>query len=114
MSDCIFCKIITGEIPGKFVYKDDEVIVFHDIFPKAPVHVLVVPVKHMASLNDAESADDAVLGKMMVVIRNVAKKLGVSEGFKVIINNGPASGQVVFHLHAHILGGWEKKQHWNV
>lgn len=114
MSDCIFCKIIAGEIPGKFVYKDADVIAFHDIYPKAPVHILVIPVKHMASLKDAESADEAVLGKMMVVIKRVAKELGIDDGFKVIINNGPASGQVVFHLHAHVLGGWKGKKTWDV
>ena len=112
--DCIFCQIIRKELPGKEVFRDDDVVAFHDITPKAPVHVLVVPVKHMASLQDAETNDEAILGKMMGVTRTVAKQLGIAKGFKVIINNGPSSGQVVFHLHAHVLGGWKKKQIWDV
>lgn len=114
MSDCIFCKIIRKELPSKEVYRDGDIVVFHDISPKAPVHVLVAPVKHMASLQDAETNDEAILGKMMRVTRIVAEQLGIAEGFKVIINNGPSSGQVVFHLHAHVLGGWKTKKTWDV
>lgn len=114
MNDCIFCKVIGGEIPGTFVYKDEDVVVFRDIAPKAPVHILVAPVKHLASLQDAEANDEPMLGKMMRVTRTVAEQLGIARGFKVIINNGPSSGQVVFHLHAHVLGGWKKKQMWDV
>ena len=104
--DCIFCKIIAGEIPSKQVYQDDRVTVFHDINPVAPVHVLIVPNEHIPSVNAAEEAHEALLGHMFTVARKVAAELGVAEsGYRLIVNTGPDAGQVVFHLHMHLLGG---------
>lgn len=115
MSNCVFCKIIKGELPTIWVYKDEEIVAFNDINPKAPVHVLVMPVKHLESLKDTKVADKELLGKLMLTVNHLAEKLGIAEdGYKVVINNGPASGQLVFHLHIHLLGGWKGKAGWEV
>ena len=115
MQDCLFCKIINGEISGKFVYKDKTLVAFYDINPKAPVHVLVVPVKHLRSLQDIKEDDEKLLGQLMLAVQKIAQKLGIAaDGYKVVINNGQASGQLVFHLHVHLLGGWKKSIHWVV
>jgi histidine triad (HIT) family protein len=103
--DCIFCKIIRNEIPSKKVYEDDDILVFHDIHPSAPVHALVIPKKHIPKLSDAVEADQAVLGKMMRVASNVAQELGSTDGFRAIVNVGRVGRQDVFHLHMHVLGG---------
>ncbi|MBI4067322.1 histidine triad nucleotide-binding protein [Candidatus Gottesmanbacteria bacterium] len=112
--ECIFCKIIKGEIPGKFVYKDSQMVVFRDISPKAPVHVLLVPRKHFESLKDVTLNDAELMGKVMTKFPEIAKKLGIERGFKVAVNNGRSAGQLVFHLHFHILGGWGKSPGWVV
>ncbi|MGQ4001448.1 histidine triad nucleotide-binding protein [Francisellaceae bacterium CB299] len=104
MSDCIFCKIIAGEIPCKKVYEDESVLAFHDINPAADTHILVIPKKHIASLNELEQDDEELMGKFMLSIPKVAKQLGL-KGFKTVINTGKEGGQMVFHIHAHILGG---------
>ncbi len=105
-ADCIFCKIIAGEIPSKQVYKDDLVTAFHDINPVAPVHVLIVPNAHIPSVAAVESDHEAVLGHMFTVARQVAEQLGVAEsGFRLVVNTGSDGGQDVFHLHMHLLGG---------
>lgn len=110
MNDCIFCKIIAGEIPGKFVYRDEKSAAFYDISPKAPVHVLVVPVTHIESLAQVNDDDKELLGNLMLNIKSVAQKTGIDKtGFKVIANNGEGSGQLVPHLHFHVLGGWGEK-----
>lgn len=115
MSDCIFCKIIQGEIPGKFVKKDDDVVVIHDIRPQAPVHMLVIPVQHIESLRDIEVKDSDLLAKLLLTVKEVSEKAGIDEkGYKVVANNGAGSGQLVFHLHFHILGGWKKSPEWKV
>jgi len=115
MDSCIFCKIVKKEIPSREVYRDEEIVAFYDISPKAPVHVLVVPVKHIESLRHIEATDEAVVGRMMSIIKAIAQQLGVAEhGYKVVMNNGPASGQLVYHLHAHLLGGWTQKKEWEV
>jgi len=115
MVDCIFCKIIKGEIPGKFVFKDNDFVVFHDINPKAPVHALVVPKQHVESLREVNETQVDLLGKMMLTTSKAAQKLNIAnEGYKVVINNGKASGQLVFHLHLHLLGGWKEAAHWQV
>lgn len=105
MSDCIFCKIVAGEIPSKQVHADDDVVVFHDLSPQAPVHVLVVPRKHIASLNDASDEDRALLGRILMTIRGLAEELGVAAGYRVVNNCGASAGQSVFHIHFHLLGG---------
>jgi histidine triad (HIT) family protein len=104
--DCIFCKIIAKEIPGDVVYADEYVTAFRDIQPAAPTHILIVPNKHIPSVN-ALSVDDAdLLGKMNLAAQQIAKDEGVAEsGYRLIVNNGPDAGQLVFHLHMHLLAG---------
>lgn len=108
MNDCIFCKIIAGEIPAKKIYEDDDVLAFWDIAPQAPVHFLVIPKKHIPRPVDITTEDEHVSGKMLRVAAQVAKENGVEDGYRVIFNNGKKAGQVVFHLHLHVLGGKEK------
>ena len=105
MSDCLFCKIATGEIPGDKVYEDDKVMAFKDINPKAEVHLLVIPREHIASLNELTPEHDALLAHMMRVIPQLAKSQGLDEGFRTIINTGKGGGQIIFHLHMHLMGG---------
>lgn len=106
MSDCIFCKIIAGNANAAFVYKDEQVTAFRDIHPVAPTHILVVPNKHIASVNDVAAEDEAALGHMFVVARQISQQEGIAEnGYRLIVNTGAHAGQVVFHLHLHILGG---------
>ncbi len=112
--DCLFCKIIKGEIPSKSVYKDDEVVAFYDINPKAPVHILIVPVKHLESLRQTKDEDKNLLGKLMLVVKQLAEELGIDDGYKVVINNGRNAGQLIYHLHLHLLGGWKEKAEWEV
>lgn len=106
MSSCVFCRIIKGEAPAQMVYQDEWVSAFRDIRPVAPVHVLVVPNKHIASITDASEEDQALLGRMLLVARRVAEQEGIARsGFRLIINNGPDANQIVFHLHLHVIGG---------
>ncbi len=104
-SDCLFCKIVEGQIPADKVHEDDDVIAFRDINPQAPVHLLVVPRRHIASLNDASSEDQALLGRILLAARNLAQKEGVGSGYRVVNNCGLSAGQSVFHVHFHVLGG---------
>ena len=108
MSDCIFCKIVRGEIPAKKLYEDEEVVAFWDIAPQAPVHFLVIPKKHIACPADAAEADDALTGKMIRIGSRLAVENGTADGFRIIFNNGAKAGQVVFHIHLHILGGKDR------
>jgi histidine triad (HIT) family protein len=103
--DCIFCKIARGEIPCSKVYEDDEVLAFHDIKPAAPVHFLIIPKLHVASLADAEQKHAALLGRMLLLAPKLAGEQGLRDGFKTAINTGRGGGQIVFHLHIHVLGG---------
>lgn len=106
MPDCIFCKIVQGEIPSSKVYEDDRVLVFKDINPQAPVHLLVIPKRHIADLNQLTPADGDLAAHLISVVQQAAREAGVAEsGYRLITNTGPDSGQVVFHLHFHILGG---------
>ena len=105
--DCIFCKIVRGEIPAKKVYEDDEVIAFNDIRPQAPVHVLLVPKAHVATLYDAQPAHQSALGKMLAVAGRLAREAGATDGFRTIINTGRVGHQEVYHVHMHVLGGPE-------
>lgn len=106
MDDCIFCKIINRELPSNIVYEDDEIIAFRDIKPVTPVHILVIPKKHISSLVDLTEDDEAVIGKIYTVINRIAKQEGISDkGFRVIVNCGEDGGQVVKHIHFHLLGG---------
>lgn len=106
MEDCLFCKIIKGDIPSTKVYEDEFVYAFKDINPEAPVHILVVPKKHIKSINEIEEIDENLIGKIFLAIKKIAKEQGVAEqGYRVISNCGKDAGQTVMHLHFHILGG---------
>lgn len=106
MDDCIFCKIINGKIPSNKVYEDDDVLAFKDINPQMPVHIIVIPKKHIKSIADLTIEDEALIGKIFTAINKIAKDLNISEnGFRVISNCGENAGQTVQHLHFHILGG---------
>jgi histidine triad (HIT) family protein len=105
MDDCIFCKIVRGEIPCRKVYEDDEVLAFHDIHPVAPVHFMLVPKLHLASLAEAGEAHAALLGRMLLLAPRLAKEQGLENGFRTVINTGKGGGQEVFHLHIHVIGG---------
>ena len=105
MDNCLFCKIARGDIPSRKVYEDDEVFAFHDINPARPMHLLVVPKRHIDSLQTITSEDEPVLGRMLSVARRLAEENGSPDGFRVIINNGRVGGQEVPHLHVHIFGG---------
>lgn len=104
--DCIFCKIIAGEIPSKKVYEDERVLAFHDINPIAPVHVLVIPKQHISSLLAIQPDDKEMVGELHLALQNVAKEMGVADsGFRVITNTGTHGQQTVHHLHYHLIGG---------
>jgi histidine triad (HIT) family protein len=103
--NCIFCKLIRGEIPSKKVYEDDDILGFWDIHPVAPLHVLLIPKKHIPTLSDATHEDAAILGKMMVVAGKIAAENGSPEGFRTIVNTGKIGRQDVYHVHMHVLGG---------
>lgn len=106
MKDCIFCKIINKQIPSEIIYEDDEIIAFKDIEPVAPVHVLVVPKKHISSVMDLSDEDQALIGKIYSVIQKLAVELGIEkDGFRVVTNCGENAGQTVKHIHFHLLGG---------
>mgnify|MGYP002706293783 FL=1 len=102
MTDCIFCKIINGDFNTKFVYEDDDAVVFNDINPKAKIHMLVVPKLHVESLNELEDVE--LLGRLMNIVRKVTKQEGI-KSYRIVINTGKEAGQEVFHLHIHILSG---------
>ena len=105
MDDCVFCKIVAGKIPCKKVYEDDDMLAFHDIHPQAPVHFMIVPKKHIASLAEATPADAPVLGRMLAIAGRLAHEQGSTDGFRTIINTGKIGRQDVYHLHIHIIGG---------
>lgn len=105
MSDCIFCKIVAGEIPADTVYEDDRVVVFRDINPKAAVHLLVIPREHIASLDELDAGHDALMAHMLRLLPRLAAEQGLDQGYRTIINTGKGGGQEVFHLHIHLLGG---------
>jgi histidine triad (HIT) family protein len=105
LNDCLFCKIARKEIPADIVYEDDDVLAFRDIRPQAPVHVLVIPKRHIATLADLTQEDKDVMGHVTLVASRLARDLGVSEGYRVVINCGKDAGQSVFHIHMHLLGG---------
>ncbi|MDP2793499.1 MAG: histidine triad nucleotide-binding protein [Sulfurisoma sp.] len=105
MTDCLFCKIIAGQIPCQKVYEDEDIFAFNDIQPAAPVHFMIVPKQHIASLNDADMSHQAILGKILAKAGELAKAQGATDGFRVIINTGRVGRQEVYHLHVHIIGG---------
>lgn len=106
MADCLFCGIASGDIPAGIVYRDDSVLAFRDIDPKAPVHILIIPLRHIGSLAELEPGDGDVLGHATEVARQVAVDQGVAEsGFRLVVNTGPDAAQSVHHVHLHLLGG---------
>lgn len=110
-SDCIFCRIVKGEAPANFIYRDDAMVVFHDTRPKAPVHVLIVPREHIESLNALDERHSAIISRMILKAKEIARILGIDEsGYKVIINVGRGGGQIIFHLHIHLIGGWARNE----
>lgn len=113
MTDCIFCKIIQGEIPAKLVYEDDSVVAFPDIHPKAPHHLLIIPRRHIATLNDLNESEGntMLVGHLMQVAKKLARQLNIAqEGYRVLMNCNAGGGQAVFHIHLHLLGG--RLMHW--
>lgn len=105
-TDCIFCKILTGDIPATVVYKDEHVVAFRDINPAAPTHVLIIPNKHIPSINEITPEDEPLMGHLISTARKIAEIEGIAEsGYRLVVNTGPDSGQVVFHIHLHVLGG---------
>lgn len=111
MSDCIFCKIAEKKIPSKIVHEDDKAVAFDDVNPQAPMHVLVIPRKHVASITELNEADAGLLGHLMLAGSKVAKQKGIAEGgYRIVVNTGKHGGQTVFHLHLHVLGG--RPMHW--
>ena len=109
--DCLFCKIAAGKIPARKVFEDDDLFAFHDIHPWAPVHILVVPRQHIASMVEVDMAQQALLGKMMAISPKLMAELGVVNGFRQVVNTGADGGQEVKHLHLHVMGGprpWNK------
>lgn len=110
MSDCLFCKIAEGEIPSNKAYEDDKILAFHDLDPQAPVHVLIIPKKHIASLDELKEEDKDLVGYIMLKIKDIAAELGIENGYRVVINCGEDGQQTVQHLHVHILG--KRKMTW--
>ncbi len=105
-SDCLFCKILAGEIPADLVYESDTAVAFRDINPQAPLHVLVIPRKHISTINDIEKDDEAIVGSLYTVAKEIAAEAGVEdEGYRAVMNCNEGAGQSVFHIHLHVLGG---------
>ncbi|MGQ0812154.1 MAG: histidine triad nucleotide-binding protein [Nitrospiraceae bacterium] len=106
MTDCLFCRIVSGNIPAQLVHQDDHVIAFEDINPQAPTHILVIPKRHVPSVQDLEEKDGQLLGHLMLTCTHIAQQRGLGEsGYRLVTNTGPNAGQTVFHLHMHVLGG---------
>lgn len=105
-SDCIFCRIIAQQSPARIVYQDDQAVAFHDIHPQAPVHILIVPRKHISRLQDLEADDESLMGHLLYLAKLLAEKENLAQhGYRLVINNGRYGGQAIFHLHFHLLGG---------
>lgn len=105
MSDCLFCNVIAGKAASRKVYEDDKVLAFEDIRPQAPTHVLVIPRKHIRGLKEAQAEDAEIIGYMHLVAAQIARERGIEQGYRTVFNVGPLSGQSVFHLHLHLIGG---------
>jgi len=105
MTNCLFCRIIRGEVPNKKVFEDEHTYAFEDINPQAPTHVLVVPKKHIAGLKEAQTDEAEIVGRCHVIAAQIARQRGIENGYRTVLNVGPGAGQSVFHLHVHLLGG---------
>jgi histidine triad (HIT) family protein len=107
MNGCLFCRIIAKEIPAAFEYESDSLVAIRDINPQAPVHLLVVPKKHIERISQTDKSEAALLGEMIICAKEIAKQRGLKEGFRLVLNDGAIAGQSVFHIHLHLLGGRE-------
>jgi histidine triad (HIT) family protein len=105
MTDCLFCRIVSGEIPATIVRRDDEIVAFRDINPQAPTHILVVPTRHIASTSEAEAGDAGLIGRLILAAADLAQQEGLQQGYRLVLNTGPLGGQTVDHLHVHLVGG---------
>ena len=106
MSDCLFCKIRDGEIQGDIVFENDDVLAFNDVNPQAPVHVLIIPKKHISTVNDMDAGDEVIMGKLFSVAKTIAAQQGVADDvYRLVVNCNEKAGQTVFHIHMHLLGG---------
>ena len=106
MSDCLFCKIRDGEIQGDIVFENDDVLAFNDVNPQAPVHVLIIPKKHISTVNDIDAGDEVIMGKLYSVAKVIAAQRGIADdGYRLVVNCNEKAGQTVFHIHMHLLGG---------
>ncbi|MDD3715613.1 MAG: histidine triad nucleotide-binding protein [Candidatus Marinimicrobia bacterium] len=110
MNDCLFCRIAEGDIPAELIYRDKDLLAFRDINPQAPLHVLIIPRKHIARVEDLDSADTELAGKMILAAKKIAKEQGLKTGYRLVFNNGPDAGQEVQHIHLHLMGG--RRFHW--
>jgi len=111
MEDCVFCKIVNKELPADIFYQDQDFLVFNDIYPKAPIHLLLVPKKHIISINHLQKKDEKLIGKLFLLAKKTAKKMGVDKsGYKLVFNVGKGGGQLINHLHLHLLAGWRNKK----
>jgi histidine triad (HIT) family protein len=110
MKNCLFCRIIQGEIPAKKVYEDQHIYAFEDINPQGPTHVLVLPKKHIRGLKEAQAEDAEVVGRCQLVAAQIARERRIEDGYRTVLNVGPRAGQSVFHLHVHLIGG--RSLHW--
>ncbi len=109
--DCLFCKIVNKEAPSEIVYEDDRIIAFKDIHPAAPVHILVVPKKHIPSVDNLEKGDKDLMGDLFLVTQGIARRISLAEsGYKLAFNVGRGGGQIIDHLHLHLLGGWKTEE----
>jgi histidine triad (HIT) family protein len=106
MTDCLFCKIRNGDIPCDIVFENDEVLAFNDVNPQAPLHVLIIPKKHISTVNDMENSDEAIMGSLFTAAKTIAAQQGLSDdGYRLVVNCNEKAGQTVFHIHMHLLGG---------
>ena len=109
MNDCLFCRIVNGEIPTKKVFEDDHVFAFEDINPQAPTHVLIIPKKHLRGLKEAQAEDAELVGRLHLAAAKIGRERGIEDGYRTVLNVGPKSGQSVFHIHVHLIGGRDMK-----
>ena len=105
MADCLFCRIIRGEVPSKKVYEDEHIFAFEDLNPQGPTHVLVVPKKHITGLKEAKAEDADIVGRCHLVAAHIGRERAIEDGYRTVLNVGPRAGQSVFHLHVHLIGG---------
>lgn len=111
MAACLFCRIRDGGIPSTKVYEDEHLIAFNDIYPKTPLHVLIVPRKHIATINDLEDDDAELVGRLFLAAKKIAADAGYADGYRVMMNCGEKGGQVIFHLHLHLMAGFKNSNH---